>query len=171
MDRASVHVVGVMLLVVITVLFTAISFNMFLGIADSTDIQPAPNIGQISSSTTLGDGTRIFRFQHISGNPVNTTDLKISTYVTCESTIYQSSFNNLPINGSISDKNISGATEPFNFKIMYQMQGSLYTEMYTAGDYLNFAIDRSHCSIKSFEVNIVHRPSGKLVISKTIKDI
>lgn len=168
MNRASVHVVGVMLLVVITVLLTAISFNMFLGIADNTDIQPTPTIGQISSSTTLTDGTRIFRFQHISGNTVNTTDLKIVTHTTCESGIYKSRFTDLPVNGSISTENISGLSNIFNFTIMDQMQGSLYYETYSSGDYFNFAIDTNNCVVKSFEITIVHQPSEKVILSKTI---
>ena len=84
-ESAVSPVVGVMLMLVVTIIIAAVVSGFAGGLAGSTKAAPSASIAvriDTAVDNTMGGTDTKMTFEHLSGDPINTKDLKIITYYT-----------------------------------------------------------------------------------------
>lgn len=197
-DAAVSPVIGVMLMLVVTIIIAALVTTFSSGFVGSTTAAPNTYLDvQIHALSGDTKDQYIMTIEHLGGEPINTAELKITTYYSNDNftgTAVQSTRTAKTITPGDAYTNIGNTENPINVRVPYLadigvgspgdaavnfgafelLSGSMMTTGTTDGTeaVLGFDPDDAKNGFKigsKVDVNIVHTPSGTSLFHKEVR--
>ncbi|MDY6775327.1 MAG: type IV pilin [Halobacteria archaeon] len=174
--RAVSPAVGVVLLVAITVLIAGITMVLASEYGSYLN-EPAPMVGESSGElvhnidTEGGEDDQIVRLRHISGDPIDVSEIEIQVDATdaCGKT---ARIVDLPTNTLGSDNYEGDDIFDYNSPEGGELDEDVTDGTWSPGETARFRITSGECEINSgdeVDVRVVHKPTSSVIIDETLK--